>query len=155
LLEAPQCRSCPMNQLRAQVSIAALADAEEFGFAPGAVLARYKTKPGREVAPSGEGACIADGRNQCSCVDRADARYGHQSMCCFVATETFCQFVVQVSNSAFYLVVLGAKIADQLLHPVAQGILIGGHSIEVTHQRLAALGKGQPALQKDRAQLIG
>src|ERR1700687_4236681 len=48
--EMPQDGSCPMDQQRTQVHIAALADAEQLRLASGGVLARNQTDPRRELA---------------------------------------------------------------------------------------------------------
>ena len=62
-----------MDQVLAQVAVAALADAQHLRLAAGGVLARSQTKPGRQVPPSRESAAVAYGRQQSRSVDYAYA----------------------------------------------------------------------------------
>jgi len=73
-----------MDQLPAQVFVAALADPEQLRLAAGRELAGNQAEPRGEIAPALEALSLADGRDKGGCDDRADAWDCHQPASLFV-----------------------------------------------------------------------
>src|SRR4051812_44358048 len=73
-----------MDDLRTQVGVAPLADAEQLGLASGRMLPRRQTEPRREIPASGERRSVANGGNEGGGVDDTDARNGGQPPCLVV-----------------------------------------------------------------------
>src|SRR5215203_3531574 len=82
--EPRQGRARSMHEVLPQISVSALADAEEFWPASCRRLAWYEPEPSRHVAPLCKGACIADRSHQGSRVDRTYAWHGGEPACCLV-----------------------------------------------------------------------
>lgn len=70
--ERRQSRPRPVDQERAQVSVAPLRDAEELWFAAGRRLPRYQAQPSREITTGSECLARADCGNQCGRVQRPE-----------------------------------------------------------------------------------
>ena len=68
-----QCSATPMNQQGAQVTVAALADAQQAVTPPGTVLSRCQPQRGGKIAATFEGLSIAQGTGQCTGGQYADA----------------------------------------------------------------------------------
>src|SRR5215471_6177652 len=66
-------RARPVDQERAQVYVAALADPTQRRFAPGAFVPRHHAEPGRYLPSILEALRIAQRGYQCARADRADA----------------------------------------------------------------------------------
>ena len=144
-----------VDELRAQVAVAALADAEKLGSASGRVLPGRQPEPGCEVAPFGERRPVADGRQQRGRVDRTDAGNGRQAACRLVLAREGDQFVIVGLDATIEVGQLVTEILKQAQGARADRQLARHQLVEPLDKRSPSLGQDHAALEQHCPQLVG
>ena len=143
-----------MDQLLAQVPIAALADPQQLCLAAGGVLPRCQAEPGRQIPPLGEGAAVSDGCQQRGGVDDADAGNGRQPPRLSVLTGQRHKFVVIGLDPSVEGRPFVAEIFEQLRCARTDGRIASHEFPEPAHQVDAAFRQDNAALEQYRPELI-
>ena len=109
-----------MDQLFAQILVAAFADSEQLRLAAGGELSGNQTEPGGEIATVVEAFRPTDGGDKGGCDDRADARDGRQPASLFVLLHPTDELSIEGCNSSIEFNPLRASVLDEQNHTWAQ-----------------------------------
>ena len=113
-------RARSVDQLSAQVSVAALADPEQPRFAAGCELTGDQAEPGREITTSVEAFRSPDRGDKRRRDERADPGDCRQSAGVFVLFRSADEFGVEGRDPSVELGPLRARVGDEQHHPRAQ-----------------------------------
>ena len=108
-----QSRSRSMDQLPAQISVAALADPQQLRLAAGGELPRNQTEPGGEIAAAVEAFRMTDGGDESRRDDRADARNCRQPAGVLILLGPANELGVEGGDPPIELRPLRAGVLDQ------------------------------------------
>src|ERR1700735_4682219 len=146
----------PVDQLPAQVFVAALADPEQLRLAASCELTGNQAEPRGEIAPALEALSLANGGDKGGCDDRADAWDCHQPASLFVLLHPADELGIEGCDPSIDLGPLRPSVGDEHDHPRAQSCsapLIHQHGQELLELPLA-LRRDYSSLQQNGAQLI-
>src|SRR5271165_3369490 len=102
----------PVDQLLAQILVAALADPQQLRLAAGGELPRNQTEPCGEIAAVVEAFRVTDGGNERRCDDRAEAGDCRQSAGVFVLLCPLDELGVESRDPAIEFFPLRASVCD-------------------------------------------
>ena len=102
-----------MDQLPAQISVAALADPQQLRLAAGGELPRNQTEPGGEIAAALEAFRMTDGGDESRRNDRADARNCRQPAGVLILLGPANELCVEGGDPPIELRPLRAGVLDQ------------------------------------------
>ena len=145
-----------MDQLPAQVFVAALADPEQLWLAAGGELSGNHTEPCGEIPSTVEALRLTDSGDKGGGDDRADAGDRHQPTSLFVLLHPADELGVESRDPSIKLGPLRASVGDEHDHPWAQAcsaLLIHQDAQKLLELPLA-LRRDHPALKQNGAQLI-
>src|SRR6202046_3710600 len=151
-----QSRARSMDQLPAQVFVAALADPEQLWLAAGRELTGNQAEPRSEIAPALEALSLADGGDKGGWDDRANAWDCRQPASLFVLLHPADELGIEGCDPSIDLGPLRPSVGDEHDHPRAQScsaLLIHQHGQELLELPLA-LRRDYSSLQQNGAQLI-
>ena len=112
-----QCRARSMDQLSAQVFVAALADTEQLRLAAGRELTGNQAEPRGEIALALALSALADRGDKGGCDDRADAWNCHQPASLFVLLHPADELGVERRDPSIEFGPLRASVGDEHDHP--------------------------------------
>ena len=150
----PQRRPGAMDQLRSQLLISPLADAEHPGPASGGVLAGRKAEPRRQIAGFGEGAAIAHGGEQSGGVDHTHPRDAGKPTRLFVAADNCGEFVIIGFDSPTQAVALLEQVLHKPAGAVADRQAFRANLFKPTHEDGATFGQRDSTLQQHGGKLV-
>src|SRR6516162_1986981 len=115
-----QRRARSMDQLSAEVFVAAFADPEQLRPAAGSELTGNQAEPRGEIAPTVEAFRLTNGGDKGRSDDRADARDCHQPTSLLVVPHPADELGVESRDPPVEFGPLRASVGDQKGHPWAQ-----------------------------------